>query len=112
MEKLDKLRAIIKKDVSSGFMHEFEKHLRTNNNFARKLNSHPDFIPLVIDELVEAQLPFYNMVSEAAVDAAHAFFMSAAGDEWIGLSQKFVLQLNDFVQKWSMDIAKRLQNTN
>lgn len=112
MTKLDKLREIIRRDVSSGFMHQLEIGVRNHKHYARKLNDHPDFILQCIEEIVEKQLPFYDTVSEEAVNAAHVFFMSSAGAEWCKLSANFSLHLNDLAPVWAADILKQLQNLN
>jgi hypothetical protein len=108
----DKLRAIIKKDVTTGFVYELEKQLRTHAPYVKKLAAHPDFIPKVIDEIVEHQMTFYRTVSPAAAAAAYDFFMSDAGTEWCLLSAKFVLQLNAWVPGFALDVVKRLDNLN
>lgn len=112
MTKYEKLEAIIKKDVSSGFMFEMEQQLRKHAPYVKKLASHPDFIPKVIDELVRKQMPYYTTVSEEAVDAAYDFFMSKAGEEWLLLSARFVNTINQWVPDFAKDVIRRLQNLN
>lgn len=108
----EKLRAIIRKDVSSGFMFELEKQLKNEAVYVKKLAAHPDFIPKVIEEIVEYQMTYYRTVSPAAVDVAYAFFMSDAGSEWCLLSAKFVNTINQWVPGFVVDLVKRLQNLN
>ena len=69
-------------------------------------------LPQLVTEMVEMQLPFYQTVSEEAAEIAYQFFCSAAGDEWIGLSTKFVLQLNELAQRFARSIVERLENLN
>lgn len=108
----DKLRAIIKKEVGSGFMYEMEKQLRNHAPYVKKLAAHPDFIPKVIDEIVEHQLTYYRTVNPSAVDAAYAFFMSDAGTEWCMLAAKFVTTLNEWAPGFALDVVRRLENLN
>lgn len=112
MTKDEKLRTILRKDVSSGFMFELEKQLKTQAYYVKKLAAHPDFIPKVIDEMVEHQMQYYMTVSGPAVDLAYEFFMSPAGTEWCMLSAKFVNTLNEWAPGFAQDIVRRLQNLN
>lgn len=108
----DKLREIIRKDVKTGFVYELEKQLKAESVYVKKLAAHPEFIPQVIEEIVEHQMQYYRTVSPAAVDAAYLFFMSPAGSEWCLLSAKFVTTLNEWVPSFARDIVRRLQNLN
>ena len=112
MTKEEKLRAIIHKDVSSGFMYELEKQLKTQAPYVKKLAAHPDFIPSVINELVDKQMPYYSTVSSEAVDKAYEFFMSEAGSEWCLMAAKFVLQINEWAPAFVEDLVQRLRNLN
>lgn len=112
MTKREKLYAIIKKDVKSGFMYELEKQLRTIPPYVVKLNGHPSLITDAIEMIIQDQLPFYETVSEAGVDAAYAFFMSPAGDEWCMLSAKFVTEINKLTPRWIDKIMKGLAALN
>jgi hypothetical protein len=112
MTKDEKLRAIIHKDVSSGFMYELEKQLRTQSHYVKKLSAHPDFIPSVINEIVEHQLTYYRTVSAEGVDKAYDFFMSDAGSEWCLLSAKFVTTLNEWAPRFVEELVERLNNLN
>lgn len=108
----DKLRAIIRRDVSTGFMYELEKQLRGHAPYVRKLAAHPDFIPKVIEEIIEHQLTYYRTVKPETVDAAYAFFMSEAGADWCMLSAKFVTTLNEWAPGFAVEIVRRLNNLN
>jgi hypothetical protein len=112
MTKREKLYAIIKKDVKSGFVYEMEKQLRTHPPYLVKLNGHPSFMEDVVEMLVKDQLPFYETVSDAAADAAYEFFMSPAGTEWCMLSAKFVNDINKLTPGWISKIMKELAALN
>lgn len=112
MTKREKLYAIIKKDVKSGFVYEMEKQLRTHPSYVVKLNGHPSFMDEIVEMIVADQLPFYETVSEAGVDAAYAFFMSEAGTEWCLLSAKFVNDINRLTPGWIDKIRKGLAALN
>jgi hypothetical protein len=112
MTKREKLRAIIERDVKSGFVYEMERQLRTHAPYIVKLNGHPGFMADVIDMIVQDQLPFYETVSDAGVDAAYEFFMSPAGAEWCMLSAKFVNQINQLTPGWIKTVMKRLSELN
>lgn len=112
MTKDEKLRKIIRDDVSAGFFHELKNQLFRQAKYIRVLNSHPEFWPQVIDEMVELQLPYYRTVSEAAVDKAFDFFTSDAGKEWIKLSGQYTLKLNELIPPFVDDLVRRLNNLN
>lgn len=112
MTKREKLYAIIKKDVKSGFMYELEKQLMMHPPYIVKLSGHPNFIADAIEMIVQDQLPFYETVSEAGVDAAYTFFMSPAGTEWCMLSAKFVNEINRLTPGWIDKIMKGLAALN
>lgn len=112
MTKREKLYAIIKKDVKSGFVYEMEKQLRTHAPYIVKLNGHPEFMADVVEMIVQDQLPYYETVSEAGVDAAYEFFMSEAGSEWCLLSAKFVNEINRLTPGWLKTVVKRLAELN
>lgn len=112
MTKREKLRAIIKRDVESGFVYEMERQLRTHAPYVVKLNGHPSFMAEVVDMIVDDQLPFYETVSEETVDAAYLFFMSSAGTEWCLLSAKFVNEINKLTPGWIDKTMKGLAALN
>ena len=112
MTKDEKLRAMIKRDVESGFLYEINKQLMGQPNYASRLKAHPDFWPAVVNELVEKQLPYYQTVSEAGVDKAYDFFMSEAGAEWCLMAAKFVNSINSWAPAFVEDVVERLQNLN
>jgi hypothetical protein len=112
MTKREKLRAIIERDVKTGFVYEMEKQLRTHAPYVVKLSGHPGFIADIVDMIVDDQLPFYETVSDAGVDAAYSFFMSPAGAEWCMLSARFVNEINKLTPGWIKTIMKRLSELN
>lgn len=112
MTKREKLYAIIKKDVKSGFVYEMEKQLRAHPPYVVKLNGHPELMSDAIEMIVKDQLPFYETVSEEGVDAAYTFFMSPAGTEWCMLSAKFVNEINKLTPGWISKIMKGLAELN
>lgn len=112
MTKHEKLRAIIKRDVESGFLYEVERQLRTHPPYVVKLNGHPTFMANIVDMIVADQLPFYETVSDTTVDAAYSFFMSPAGTEWCLLSAKFVNEINQLTPGWIDKIRKGLAELN
>lgn len=112
MTKAEKLRKIIRDDVSAGFMHELKNKLFQDSRYIRILNAHPEFWPQVIEEMVELQLPFYMTVSDEAVDKAFDFFTSQAGKEWFKLSAQYTLKLNEVIPPFVGDLVRRLNNLN
>lgn len=113
MTKREKLYTIIKRDVESGFVYEMERQLRRHKSpYVEKLNGHPGFMADVVDMIVRDQLPFYETVSDATVDAAYLFFMSPAGTEWYQLSAKFVLDINKLTPGWIKTVMKKLAELN
>jgi hypothetical protein len=112
MTKREKLYTIIKRDVETGFVYEMEKQLRTHAPYAVKLNGHPSFMMEIIEMIVQDQLPFYETVSDATVDAAYLFFMSPEGTEWYQLSSKFVNEINKLTPGWIDKVMKELAALN
>jgi len=112
MTKDEKLRKIIRDDVSAGFFHELKNQLFQNSRYIRALNAHPDFWPQVIEEMVELQLPYYKTVSDTAIDKAFDFFTSEAGKEWFKLSGQYTLKLNELIPPFVDDLVKRLKAMN
>lgn len=112
MTKREKLYAIIKKDVKSGFVYEMEKQLRTHAPYIVKLNGHSTFMEEVVEMIVNDQLPYYETVSDAGVNAAYEFFMSDAGSEWCLLSAKFVNEINKLTPGWISKVMKKLAELN
>jgi hypothetical protein len=113
MTKSEKLAIIIRRDVESGFYYELEKQLKgPHSPYLTKLNGHPEFKKDVCDMLVRDQLPYYETVDDATVDAAYDFFMSPAGTQWFMLSAKFVNDINKMGPGWMKKIMEMLASLN
>lgn len=105
----EKLRTIIRNDIAAGLLTEVKNILFKNTPYVKVLNKHPEFLAQVLDELVEIQLPYYQTVSDAAVDKAFDFFTSDEGKEWFHLSGQYTLKLNKVVHEYLATLVPRLE---
>jgi hypothetical protein len=113
MTKEQKLRAIIRRDVTTGFMYNLERQLRAHAYYVQKLAAHPRFLEQLIDEMVDYQLGIYGRVSDEAADLAYKFFIQEpAGKEWCQLAAEFNSGLAEWSQRFARDIIRRLENLN
>src|SRR5262245_44733165 len=109
MTKADKMRALIRQELQRSFIPGLERGLKSHAPFVRKLKQYPDFIPAVIEEFVELQLPFYMMAEDHVAEKAYEFFTSEDGKAWCDLAGKFNDKLMMLVPPFVESIVRRLQ---
>lgn len=108
LSKADKMRTIIRRELERSVVPNLHKAIYQNATYIKKLKQYPEFMPAMINELVEIQLPYYMKASDAAADAAYAFFMTEAGTEWCNMAGQFNDDLQRIFKPFVLDLARRL----
>lgn len=108
MTKEEKMRAIIRRELERSVIPTLNKAIYADARYIKKLKQYPEFMPSVINELIEIQLPFYMKASDATADAAYEFFTSPVGMEWCDLAGSFNDDLQRIFRPFVLDLARRL----
>lgn len=106
--KADKMRFIIRRELERSLFLNLEKQLNAQAPYVRKLKAHPGFLPAVLEELIELQLPYYMMADDATAEAAYQFFKTPAGSAWCDLCGRFNDKLPQILNGFVIDLVKRL----
>ena len=106
--KAEKVRAILKREIDRSFIPGILSQLNQSAPYCKKLAAHPKFMQTMADELVELQVPYYMTVSDEVIDAACAFFVTPAGDEWCKFAGTMTNRINTITKGFLQDLLKRL----
>jgi hypothetical protein len=108
LTKIEKVRQILKREMDRSLLPGLMSNLNQHAPYIKKLKQYPDFLPKMVDELVELQVPYYMTVSDEVIDAAHTFFTTPAGDEWCKFAGTMTNRINVIFQGFLGDLIKRL----
>jgi hypothetical protein len=108
MTKVEKIRAILKREMDRSFIPEITSNLNAHAPYCKKLAAHPKFMQTAADELVDLQIPYYLTIADDVVDTAYAFFSTPAGDAWCAFAGTMTNRLNVIYQGYLKDLVKRL----
>src|SRR5262245_25808455 len=108
LTKEQKMRALIRRELDRSLIPGLEKYLNAHAPYVKRLKQYPGFLPAVIEELIELQLPFYMVAEDHVASKAYEFFVTPEGAAWCDLAGRFNDKLGLLLPPFIESVVRRL----